>query len=131
MQKLEYYDRQKKPWIDIELEQIRHEYENDKMTISQIGDIHHRTPGSISFKLQNLGLIKHNALARGYPEYKNSKLYKEIVENGNDYSNKTPKNRKKDPIIEINEMRHDINLIKKDIQKILRVINAIYEFETQ
>jgi len=42
------------------------------MTISQIADIHYRTPRSISYKLKKLGLISNNILSRGYYEYKNS-----------------------------------------------------------
>ena len=52
------------------------------MTISEIADAHFRTPGSISFKLKKMGLITHNTLARGYQEYKQSKLYKTIVARG-------------------------------------------------
>jgi hypothetical protein len=56
MNGLEYYNRQKEDWGDKELQDIRTEYEIQEMTISQIADIHHRTPGSISYKLKNLGL---------------------------------------------------------------------------
>ena len=48
MQSLEYYNRQKNSWEDSELQEIRREYVDGQMTISQIGDIHRRTPGSIS-----------------------------------------------------------------------------------
>lgn len=82
MNKLEYYNRQKEPCEDNELNDIKTEYESKEMTISQIGDIHRRTPGSISYKLKNLGIISDNKLARGYLEYKDSSLYKEIVETG-------------------------------------------------
>jgi len=82
MNGLDYYNRQKEDWSDKELQDVRTEYETNEMTISQIADIHHRTPGSISYKLKNLGLVTHNTLSRGYLDYKNSKLYKEIVETG-------------------------------------------------
>jgi len=49
------------------------------MTVSQIADIHRRTPGIISYKIKDLGIISKYSLSRGYLEYKNSKLYKEIV----------------------------------------------------
>jgi hypothetical protein len=80
MNGLEYYNRQKEDWSDKELQDIRTEYETKEMTISQIADIHNRTPGSISYKLKNLGIITHNTLSRGYLDYKNSNLYKQIVE---------------------------------------------------
>ena len=80
MNGLEYYNRQNENWSDKELQDIRTEYETNEMTISQIADIHNRTPGSISYKLKNLGIITHNTLSRGYLDYKNSNLYKQIVE---------------------------------------------------
>ena len=82
MNGLDYYNRQKEDWSDKELQNIRTEYETQEMTISQIADIHHRTPGSISYKLKKMGLITHHTLARGYQEYKQSKLYKLIVAKG-------------------------------------------------
>jgi hypothetical protein len=78
----EYYHRQKASWNENELQTICDQYETDKMTISEIADAHFRTPGSISFKLKKMGLITHNTLARGYQEYKQSKLYKTIVARG-------------------------------------------------
>ena len=80
MNKHEYYHRQKELWDDKETEDVRTEYETNQMTISQIADIHHRTPGSISYKLKSLGIVIHNTLTRGYLEYRNSNLYKEILE---------------------------------------------------
>ena len=80
MNGLEYYNRQNENWSDKELQDIRTEYETNEMTISQIADIHNRTPGSISCKLKNLGIITHIILSRGYLDYKNSNLYKQIVE---------------------------------------------------
>ena len=82
MNTIEYYDRQKEKWDDAETEQIRYKYESDEMTISQIADIHHRTPGSISYKLKTIGVIDNTSNARGYDDYKNSNLYKSIVEKG-------------------------------------------------
>ena len=82
MNEPEYYNRQKAVWDENELQTIRNQYENDKMNISEIADAHFRTPGSIAYKLKNMKLITHNTLARGYLEYKQSKLYKTIVARG-------------------------------------------------
>jgi hypothetical protein len=79
MNRLEYYDRQKEEWLEDELQALRSRYENQELTISQIGDLHRRTPGAISYKLKSLGLINHNPLARGYLEYVKSDLYNSIV----------------------------------------------------
>ena len=78
----EYYNRQKFVWDENELQEIKDEYEIKKMNISEIADTHFRTPGSIAYKLKNMNLITHNTLARGYLEYKQSKLYKTIVARG-------------------------------------------------
>ena len=143
MNKLEYYNRQKDDWSDKELEDIRTEYETQEMTISQIADIHHRTPGSISYKLKRLGLITHNTLSRGYLDYKNSDLYKEIVEKGK--SSDAEKKVKKEVKLKVNieglpvstsfreilEMRNEITDLKKDVKEMLRLMNALYDFESQ
>jgi hypothetical protein len=94
MNTIDYYDRQKEKWDDSEIEQIKYKYETDEMTISQIADIYHRTPGSISYKLKTIGVIDNNSNARGYIEYKNSDLYKSIVEKGkkDDSQKKSNKN---------------------------------------
>jgi len=80
MNRLEYYNRQKISWEDSELQEIRREYVDRQMTVSQIGDIHRRTPGSISYALKRIDVIADTTLARGYSDYKESELYKEIVE---------------------------------------------------
>jgi hypothetical protein len=142
MNTLEYYNRQNARWDDKEIEDIKFEYETKEMTISQIGDIHRRSPGSIAHKIKNIGLIANFNLARGYLEYKNSSLYKEIVEKGKLSDNIKKLNREaktnntndiKDnkSINEITELRNEIGTIKKDVKEILRLMNALYDFETQ
>ena len=88
---LSHYTRKSEPWTDIEVNDIRREYNEEEMDIIAIGRIHRRTPGSISYKLKSLGMLSHNTLARGYPEYKSSDLYREIV-NSSPKKVKAPKN---------------------------------------
>lgn len=143
MNKLQYYNRQKEAWNDKELEYLKSYYETKEMTISQIADIHRRTPGSISHKLKNLDLISHYTLSRGYLDYKSSNLYKEIIE-----TSKTTKSDKKqknearlqakikplqDSTIsnEINEIQKEIASLKKDVKEMLHLMNALYNFETE
>jgi hypothetical protein len=163
----EYYDRQKEPWGETEVQDIRTEYETNEMTISQIADIHKRTPGSISYKLKNLGIITHNTLSRGYIEYKNSVLYNEIVEQGKfegasrklkkerriNMSEKITKyitkpsefevlapNPKSKQVVELRldtcsaeiaELKNEVLSLKRDVKEMLRLMNAMYEFESQ
>lgn len=130
MNKLSYYNRQRDVWNDMELCDIKNEYEIKELTISQIADIHHRTPGSISYKLKNLGIINHNMLSRGYLEYKNSSLYKEIVETGNVTN---AKRRENNPLLVLNdvaELKKEIVFLRKDVKEMLRLMNALYDFES-
>ena len=143
MNGLEYYNRQKEYWGDKELQNIRTEYEINKMTISQIADIHNRTPGSISYKLKNLGLITHNTLSRGYLDYKNSDLYKQILEKGKSsdaekgVKKEVKLKAKKESLLvitssrEILDVRNEIADLKKDVKEMLRLMNALYDFESQ
>jgi hypothetical protein len=68
MNTLDYYNRQKEVWEDKEIQELKNEYENNKLTISEIADIHRRTPGSISCKLKAIGAIYHSSLCRCYFE---------------------------------------------------------------
>lgn len=137
MNKPEYYTRQKDGWNDAEVRQLRAEYMNDKMTISEIGDLHQRTPGSISYKLKALGYIDVNTSARGYSEYKSSQLYKDIVAKGE--LNPSPYVKKPTDLnitvkvdhTEIASLREDVASLKQDVTEILRILHAIYEVESQ
>ena len=146
MNRLDYYNRQKDAWDDNEIQNLRTEYETNEMTIAEIADIHRRTPGSISHKLKNIDIISHYTISRGYSEYKNSDLYKEIVEVGkkSDAEKKEKKEMKEATLKEetdssyvimknreIIEMRREIAELKRDVKEILRLMNALYDFEQQ
>lgn len=124
MNSFSYYDRQKEPWEEKECQSIRNRYEKKEMNVSQIADIHRRTPGSISHKLKNLGIINIYTEARGYLEYKNSDLYKEIVNKNKNPEN--PRNIKKDTKI-ISNNEPDIIQIKNDINEIKESINKLFK----
>jgi len=79
----EYYDRRKDEWTTSEIEQLRMEYMDKHLNILQIADIHKRTPGYISSKLKMMKIISSSNQARGYFDYRNSELYKEIIEKNN------------------------------------------------
>jgi len=80
MNPLSYYTRKNDAWTEQEILDIKLYYDINEMTISKIGDIQRRTPGSIGYKLKHMGIITNVTDARGYQEYRNSNLYKEIVD---------------------------------------------------
>ena len=128
MNKLDYYNRQKEVWDEKELCDIKNEYEIRELTISEIADIHRRTPGSISFKLKNLGIITHNTLSRGYLEYKNSSLYKEIVETGKATNAEKEAKLKLKTETTIMNSANVIVELRKDVKELLHTMNDIYDF---
>jgi ribonuclease HI len=121
MYSLEYYTRQKTSWKHDEVQQISNEYESLQKNISEIADIHKRTPGSISYKLKSMGIINDNKLSRGYEEYRNSELYAEIV--GSSKFNITSKNSSKK--YSENQTQVELEKIKIDIQEIKENVNLI------
>ena len=128
MNTLVYYNRQKDIWGHRELDDIRNEYEGKGMTISQIADIHRRTPGSISYKLKFLGILKYNTDARGYLEYKNSKLYKEIIENSMNSTDRKIYTDKQTLRLQRSEMPADILQMKADIKEVKEKLDKLLKF---
>jgi ribonuclease HI len=121
MYSLEYYTRQKSSWKHDEVQQISNEYESLQKSISEIADIHKRTPGSISYKLKSMGIISNNKLSRGYEEYRTSALYAEIV--GNAKFSRISKNSAKK--YSENQTQVDLEKMKTDIQEIKENVNLI------
>ncbi len=76
---ISYYERSKQEWNNEERIQITTEYVNNEMNIIEIGNIHKRTPGCISYQLHKIGVLSNRLDARGYNEYKLSPLYQDIV----------------------------------------------------
>jgi hypothetical protein len=158
MNKLEYYVNQKEKWNEPETSDLIHEYNTSELTISQIGDIHKRTPGSIAFKLWSLKVLENYRHARGYEDYKNGNLYKEICSTPK--KEKKPKQKKEkveqyevepkstnpfdddcEPTEKITKrysytltqksIQEEIASLKKDVAEILRLMKAVYEFENK
>jgi hypothetical protein len=132
MNNLQYYNRQKDAWTEAEIQEVKTKYEINEMTISQIADSHFRTPGSIAYKLKTINVIPDNTQARGYVEYKNSSLYKEIIELSD--TSKKEKKVKEDTKLksdinarsidillrEVIDLRHEVIDLKNEIKKMVR-----------
>jgi hypothetical protein len=121
MNRLDYYTRQKESWELPEIQELRYEYESKQMPITQIADIHKRTPGSISYKLKAMGIITNTTTsARGYSEYKSSDLYSEIVS-----ANKsTKKSSTEESSTELSDLKKEILSLKEDVKELLRLVSS-------
>jgi radical SAM superfamily enzyme YgiQ (UPF0313 family) len=151
MNPLSFYDRSKIPWTTEESEEVKKEYENDLLSIIDIGDKHKRTPGCIAYRLKYLGVIVHNAFSRGYTEYRRSDLYREICKEYKKSDEEKRLKREKKLIVkrdstenenshklnkiyithELKYLKEEVSEIKKDIKQMLSYITSIYEFEKE
>lgn len=102
-----FYDRSKEPWREEEIEQMNVK----ELSIIEIGNIHKRTPGTITFQLKKQNILVKNTDARGYIDYRNSDLYAQIV-------SENTKNAKKTKIVKNtdNDEHEQPKLSKKQIQ---------------
>ena len=73
-----------KPWSKTEDAQLNKLYNEDMLNVIEISKIHNRAPGGIISRLNKQGYIEDRKQARGYVEYTNSDLYKEILKNNKD-----------------------------------------------
>ena len=120
MNPLSYYERSKTPWNEEEYSQVKKEYETDLLDITKIADIHKRTPGSIAYALKwQLKIIVHTAVARGYPEYRASKLYEEVSSSykKEDIEKEKRKEERAKAKVERKEGEKKVNEIVKDLEK--------------
>ena len=81
MEKLEYYINSGRGWDLIEDNLLKKSYINEGLDILDIGRTHKRTPGGIAYRLRKLDIIKTNSDARGYEEYRESDLFREVLSN--------------------------------------------------
>ena len=143
---MDYYTNSGQPWYDQEEEQLKKEYNEQKLDINEIGKIHKRTPGGIGSRLCILGIIEHRISARGYTEYKNSDLYREICEKGPPKKEKRPKEPKEKKVktsvfesnvlitikqSDYNELKEELHDMKEELSEIKNMIKnlAIYDFD--
>jgi hypothetical protein len=124
-------------------------YNEDMLDIMEISKIHKRAPGGIISRLIKQKYISERKSARGYDNYKNSELYKKIVSNNSTKKKgeelKKQKNTnciEQDNILisvdknDYNQLQNDVkyiknemNIIKTNINELIVMIKAVYEFE--
>ena len=139
------------PWLDYEDKQLTKEYTIDQLKLMEIAKIHKRMPGGIVSRLKKLNLISMRQHTRGYSEYKDSELYKEICKTNEDKKknphNKPDMNKINKLILETlpklpasdsesdcasvsKKSLSEITELNKKVDKILEIMNALYEFES-
>ena len=99
MERLEEYTRKGQPWDISEDNKLRKEYISDKLTLLQICDIHKRMPGGIIQRLKKLNIIHEKIKTRGYSEYKENNIFKEINKNNKEQYEILKKEK---PVVEVN-----------------------------
>jgi hypothetical protein len=161
MNTLEYYTKQKDPWSDKELQELRTGYAAEK-GIGELADELKRTPGSVAYRLQLLGVVTTSVLARGYAEYRASPLFREV--SAVSKAERAEKKQKKETTLkerietkllveagkniiqsakkkhdgadletlqEVQALREEVKGLRDDIKEVLRLMNVVYEFSTE
>lgn len=134
-------------WSPEEDKQLNKLYNEDKLDIMEISKIHNRAPGGIISRLCKHNYVQNRMSVRGYIEYTNSEMYKEIVA-------RNKEKRKKEIVVkpekikqldnisinvnvsdyielrtDVNEMKNDIKELKNTLKELVEMLKAIYEFE--
>ena len=143
------YKRVGLPWDDEEDLKLNDLYNNKKKDILEISELHMRAPGGIISRLIRNEIIANRTNARGYENYKNSDLYKEIcLRNKSNIKKKKEDlslellNRKNQNILitmnkndymllqnDIDDIKNEIKELKLICKNIVEMFNAVYEFE--
>lgn len=140
------FDNISKPWTNEDSQKLVELYNNENKNIQELGEIFIRTPGSIAAKLTHLKIINARQYARGYDEYLNSGIYKEVCdfyklqkkEKGKkqlkskkeaDNSTNFEKFEVRELKLEVKEMKIEIKELKEIIKNLSSMIEAVYEFE--
>ena len=137
-------------WSQEEDTQLNKLYNEDMLDIMEISKIHNRAPGGIISRLIKHNYIVNRQSARGYINYKNSDLYKEIVSNNKDKKRseiedkpeKKIKPKQIDNILiginksdyielqnDVKEMKNEIKDLKNSIKELVEMMKAVYDFE--
>lgn len=112
-------------WSSEEDIQLNKLYNEESLEIMEISDRLKKTPGSVISRLCKYGYIPNRSSARGYLTYKNSDLYKSIVESG---KYKKTKQDQMDPGQNRNDqIQNDIVWIKNEIGQLKDLLSELIE----
>jgi hypothetical protein len=127
-----------KPWLPEDEILINKLYNEDKLDILEISTILGRTPCGIIRKLIKNNYIGNRIIARGYKEYLNSDLYKELLlYNNNNLVKKNKKekqNKEQNSNIELNkeqniynkyildQIQNHIKEIKNELKELVKIL---------
>ena len=125
------FEKAGKPWSQQEDIQLNKLYNEDMLCILDISKIHKRLPGGIISRLINNNHIKNRKSVRGYIDYKQSDLYKQIVAN-NDIKREANKNNyifgtQND----VEDIKSEIKEIKNTMKELVEMMKAVYDFEDE
>ena len=143
---LSHYDKRSIKWTDEEIKEAIHQYSSHQ-TVNDIAYYFRKTPGQILYLLKKEKLITSDEFHREFGIYRESSIYREIIqeidevrpakkerkgippkEDEKSKEDNPPRQRMKD---DIKHLREEMETIKKDVKEILRLMNALYDFESQ
>ena len=105
------FQNKNKLWTQVEDELLNKLYNIELLDIIEISKIHNRTPAGIISRLLKNNYITDRTCARGYSDYRNSDLYKEICNKNND----------------IEKMKKEICELKNKINELSEMMKIVYE----
>ena len=126
---METFTNSGKPWEQQEDDQLNTLYNVDILDIMAISKIHKRTPGGIISRLFKHEYITTRNSARGYDLYRNSDLYKEIVETNKKNKKETTNTDYIELQNDVKEIKNEIKELQKTILELVEMMKAVYEFE--
>lgn len=127
------------PWYQNEDDQLNDLYNHKMFSVMEISKIHNRAPGGIISRLLRNNYIPNRVSARGYLEYKNSDLYKQIVSRNIENMKHSKNNEKNVKIFSVDNMlitidksdyqgmKNDIHELKTEIIDLKRIIHNFIE----
>jgi len=128
MESSNLYPNAGQPWSTEENEQLIREYNEQKMGLMQLCEIHKRQPGGIIARLRRLNILDRKEEPRGYQEFVESPIYQEKVEKNEKRIARREVGTK--VVSELEQLKMDVADIKRTVHAILNIMNALYEMET-